>query len=50
MGSIQAFPNTVELEPAKRHIRMLTYKHYHEKLVFHWDSFQQFLGMLQYIL
>ena len=44
MESIQAFPGTVELEPAKTHI---PYKQYKNKLGVHWDPFQQSLGMLQ---
>ena len=32
--SIQAFPGTVELEPAKTHMDTLPYKHYNEKLEF----------------
>ena len=48
MEPIEAFPGTVEVEPAKTYIHiMLPYKHYNDKLEFHWDPFQQSLGMLQ---
>ena len=47
MESIQAFPEAVKSEPANTSIHTPVSKHYHEKSEFHWDSFQQSLGMLQ---
>ena len=49
MGSIAAFPRTVEIEPAKKHMIMAPYKQCNEKSEFQWDPFQQFLGTLQQI-
>ena len=45
--SVDTFPGTVELEPAKIQIPRLPYKHYDEKSEFHLDPLQQFLGTLQ---
>ena len=50
VSSIAAFWRTVELEPAKTHILMPPYQHCNNKSEFQWDQFQQFLGMLQYIV
>ena len=47
VGSMAAFPRTVEMKPAqKTHILMLPYKHCHETSGCQQDPFQQFLGML----
>ena len=43
---LTTFPGTVELEAAKIQIPGFPYKHYDEKLEFHLDPLQQFLGTL----
>ena len=45
--SVDTFPGTVELEPAKIQIPRLPYKHYDEKSEFHLDPLQHFLETLQ---
>ena len=43
MQSVEAFPETVELELAQAQIHMIPHKHDDETLEFHLDPLQHFL-------